>query len=135
MLKDMKRNVDRLVKRLAKSSESFDRAWAAIKDVVKVGLFGGMLFEKLGFNYVGPIDGHDIPTLCEYLEKLKQAKKPTLLHVITNKGHGVPSACEDPSNSTRLPSLKASRMGSFRFGQPSHPAPSPTSSVNPSTTP
>ncbi len=96
MLKDMKRNVDRLVKKLSKSSESFDRAWAAIKDVVKVGLFGGMLFEKLGFNYVGPIDGHDIPTLCEYLEKLKQAKKPTLLHVITNKGHGVPSACEDP---------------------------------------
>jgi 1-deoxy-D-xylulose-5-phosphate synthase len=96
VLKDMKRSLDRLVKRLSKSSGSFDRAWAAIKDVVKVGFFGGMLFEKLGFNYVGPIDGHDLPTLCEYLDKLKKAQKPTLLHVMTNKGHGVPSACEDP---------------------------------------
>ncbi|MBY0587665.1 1-deoxy-D-xylulose-5-phosphate synthase [bacterium] len=96
VLKDMKRNLDRMVKRLSKSSGSFDRAWAAIKDVVKVGFFGGMLFEKLGFNYIGPIDGHDLPTLCEYLGKLKLAQKPTLLHVMTNKGHGVPSACEDP---------------------------------------
>jgi 1-deoxy-D-xylulose-5-phosphate synthase len=96
VLKDMKRNLDRLIKRLSKSSHSFDRAWAAIKDVVKVGFFGGMLFEKLGFNYMGPIDGHDLPTLCDYLGRLKQSQKPTLLHVMTNKGQGVPSACEDP---------------------------------------
>jgi 1-deoxy-D-xylulose-5-phosphate synthase len=96
MLKDVKRQLDKFVHKLAGASESIERAWEALKDVVKVSFFGGMLFEKLGFNYIGPIDGHDLPTLCEYLDRLKQANKPTLLHVLTNKGHGVPSACEDP---------------------------------------
>lgn len=96
MLKDMKRRVDEFVHRLSKASGSIERAWESVKDIVKVSFFGGMLFEKLGFNYVGPIDGHDIALLCEYLERLKLAKKPTLLHVLTNKGHGIPSACEDP---------------------------------------
>jgi 1-deoxy-D-xylulose-5-phosphate synthase len=96
MLKDVKRHMDRFVKTLSKASDSFERLWEVAKDIVKVSFFGGMLFEKLGFNYIGPIDGHDIPTLTEYLQRVKQAKKPTLLHVLTNKGHGVPSACNDP---------------------------------------
>lgn len=95
MLKDIKRRMDQFVHRLSKSG-SVERAWESIKDIVKVSFFGGMLFEKLGFNYVGPIDGHNIAGLCEYLDRLKQAKKPTLLHVLTNKGHGISSACADP---------------------------------------
>jgi 1-deoxy-D-xylulose-5-phosphate synthase len=55
-----------------------------------------MLFEELGFHYVGPIDGHDIPTLRHWLNHVKNHPGPVLLHVITVKGKGVPQASDDP---------------------------------------
>ncbi|MDP1574502.1 MAG: 1-deoxy-D-xylulose-5-phosphate synthase [Coxiellaceae bacterium] len=48
----------------------------------------GALFEELGFNYIGPIDGHDLPTLLSTLQTLKTLKGPKLLHIITVKGKG-----------------------------------------------
>src|SRR5439155_7101637 len=56
----------------------------------------GMLFEELGFRYFGPVDGHDLPKLRKILRDLKTQQGPILLHVFTNKGHGVPQAAEDP---------------------------------------
>lgn len=55
-----------------------------------------MLFEELGFHYVGPIDGHDLPTLRRWLRNVKDQGGPVLLHVFTEKGHGVPQASQDP---------------------------------------
>jgi len=52
----------------------------------------GTLFEELGFNYIGPIDGHDLPTLIKILKILKPQKGPKLLHIITVKGKGYPPA-------------------------------------------
>jgi 1-deoxy-D-xylulose-5-phosphate synthase len=75
---------------------SVERMWVALKDFVKSNLYGGMLFEELGFNYFGPIDGHDIPTLKRWLNLCKQRTGPILLHVITNKGHGIECAAKDP---------------------------------------
>ncbi|GBQ52170.1 1-deoxy-D-xylulose-5-phosphate synthase [Acetobacter ghanensis] len=50
---------------------------------------GGTLFEELGFYYVGPVDGHDLPQLVNILRNLRDTDKgPILLHVITEKGHG-----------------------------------------------
>ena len=66
------------------------------KEAVKAGLHGGMLFEELGFRYIGPIDGHNIGLLRKYLQKVKQLKGPVLLHVVTEKGHGFRPAAEDP---------------------------------------
>src|SRR5262249_58442231 len=54
------------------------------------------LFEELGFRYIGPIDGHDLPALRSWLNKVKDQDRPVLLHVLTEKGHGVPQASEDP---------------------------------------
>jgi len=56
----------------------------------------GTLFEELGFNYIGPIDGHDLPTLMETLKNLKHIKGPVLLHTITHKGQGFLPAELDP---------------------------------------
>lgn len=55
----------------------------------------GTLFEELGFDYYGPIDGHDIQTLVEVLSNLKKVKGPRFLHVITVKGKGYIPAEED----------------------------------------
>lgn len=48
----------------------------------------GTLFEELGFNYIGPIDGHDLPTLLKTLKNVKSLKGPQLLHTVTRKGKG-----------------------------------------------
>jgi len=54
------------------------------------------IFEKLGFTYVGPIDGHDMNGLVDALEKLSKAKGPQFLHVVTRKGKGYERAEIDP---------------------------------------
>ena len=56
----------------------------------------GTLFEELGFNYIGPIDGHDIKALIKTLKNMRQLKGPQLLHVMTKKGKGYEPAEKDP---------------------------------------
>ncbi|SFV57994.1 1-deoxy-D-xylulose 5-phosphate synthase [hydrothermal vent metagenome] len=56
----------------------------------------GTLFEELGIDYFGPINGHDIPTLIKTLNNLKEHKKPRILHVVTKKGNGLEKAEQDP---------------------------------------
>ncbi len=63
---------------------------------VKGMLTPGTLFEELGFNYIGPIDGHDLNALIPTLQNLKDMKGPRFLHVITKKGHGYKLAEADP---------------------------------------
>ena len=54
------------------------------------------IFEELGFNYIGPIDGHDLPLLIQTLNNLKDIKGPVLMHTITHKGKGFAPAEDDP---------------------------------------
>jgi 1-deoxy-D-xylulose-5-phosphate synthase len=74
------------------AKQGFDQ----VRDGLKALLTGGMLFEELGFHYVGPIDGHDLAGLRHWLSQVKDHPGPVLLHVLTVKGQGVPQASEDP---------------------------------------
>jgi 1-deoxy-D-xylulose-5-phosphate synthase len=56
----------------------------------------GTLFEELGIEYFGPIDGHDIAILIKALQNLKNIEKPRILHIITKKGHGLEAAEQNP---------------------------------------
>ncbi len=56
----------------------------------------GTLFEELGFNYIGPIDGHDLPMLISTLRNMRQFEGPQFLHVVTKKGKGFTPAEENP---------------------------------------
>ncbi|HEX7438410.1 MAG TPA: 1-deoxy-D-xylulose-5-phosphate synthase, partial [Caldimonas sp.] len=56
----------------------------------------GTIFEEFGFNYVGPIDGHDLDSLIPTLENLRSLKGPQFLHVVTKKGYGYKLAEADP---------------------------------------
>jgi 1-deoxy-D-xylulose-5-phosphate synthase len=56
----------------------------------------GTFFEELGFNYIGPIDGHDVDILVSTLENLKKISGPRFLHIVTKKGKGYPPAEKDP---------------------------------------
>ena len=54
------------------------------------------LFEEFGFNYIGPIDGHDLDVLVATLSNISQLQGPQFLHIVTQKGHGYPPAEDDP---------------------------------------
>ncbi|HFE39069.1 MAG TPA: 1-deoxy-D-xylulose-5-phosphate synthase [Gammaproteobacteria bacterium] len=73
-------------------SEIAKRAEEHVKGMV----VPGTLFEELGFNYIGPIDGHDLPTLLETLQNLQELKGPQFLHIVTKKGKGYQPAEENP---------------------------------------
>lgn len=63
-----------------------------ILESAKTLLIPGMVFEELGFEYVGPVNGHDINELLNVLDRVKYNSGPTLLHVVTQKGKGYPQA-------------------------------------------
>ena len=68
-----------------------------VKEWMKRSLLPTTIFENMGFSYVGPVDGHDLPNLISLLEMAKDMKEPVLLHVITKKGKGYAPAEEEPS--------------------------------------
>jgi 1-deoxy-D-xylulose-5-phosphate synthase len=91
-----KRQLQSLLARLPVFGDMANQALVGVRDGLKALLTGGMLFEELGFRYIGPIDGHDLPTLRRWLRDVKDQKGPVLLHVLTVKGHGVEQASNDP---------------------------------------
>lgn len=92
----VKNEVVNMLNKVPVLGDSTERLLFQIKEGVKAGLHGGMLFEEFGFKYFGPIDGHDIGVLKKYLKMVRKIDGPVLLHVITKKGHGFKPAAEDP---------------------------------------
>ncbi len=92
----LKTEVVRMLNHVPVFGDPAERMLAQIKEGVKAGLHGGMLFEELGIRYVGPIDGHDIGLMSKYLKMVKDQAGPVLLHVVTEKGHGYQPAAQDP---------------------------------------
>ena len=84
----------------------------------------GTLFEELGFNYIGPIDGHDMNTLVKTLHNMKQLKGPRFLHVITKKGKGYAPAENDPCTYHGVPAfdIKTGEPKKKSSSQPSYSA-------------
>ncbi|GLS82781.1 1-deoxy-D-xylulose-5-phosphate synthase [Paraferrimonas haliotis] len=70
----------------------------------------GTLFEELGFNYIGPIDGHDVNGLVDTLRNMRQLKGPQILHVMTKKGKGYAPAEADPIGWHAVPKFNPSEM-------------------------
>ncbi len=104
--------------------ELASRAEEHFKGMVTPGTF----FEELGFNYIGPIDGHDVINLANTIRNMRMLKGPQLLHVVTKKGKGYAPAEQDPigyhavskfdPNSQTQPAKKASKPTfSNIFGQ------------------
>lgn len=92
----LKRDVSWLLNKLPVVGEPTEKMLSSFKDAMKSFLHGGMLFEEMGFRYVGPVDGHDLQSLCQYLRLVKDIRGPVLLHVFTEKGHGFEPARHDP---------------------------------------
>jgi len=91
----MQKNFSNLLKSLPKG-ENLKFAARKIRDSFLSLVTPGFLFESLGFQYVGPIDGHNISEMITTLENVKKIEGPTLVHVMTTKGKGYLPAEKDP---------------------------------------
>ncbi len=67
-----------------------------MKDTIKAGLVKGIIFEEMGFTYLGPIDGHDMEKLIKTMELAKNSEEPVLIHVLTQKGKGYEFSEKNP---------------------------------------
>jgi len=83
-------------KKVLKNMPTMFEIASRAEEHVKGMVVPGTLFEELGFNYIGPIDGHDIPMLIETLRSLREFKGPQFLHIVTKKGKGYTPAEESP---------------------------------------
>ena len=91
----MQKNLSTLLKSLP-SGEHIKYAARKVRDSFLSLVTPGFLFESLGFQYVGPIDGHDIGAMVATLENIKKVEGPILVHVLTKKGKGFALAENDP---------------------------------------
>ena len=91
----LRRDVEQVISKLPKGARLV-RMSHKVQESLKGLLTPGLLFEELGFRYVGPINGHDLQELTTTLRNVKRLKGPILLHVLTVKGKGYRPAEQDP---------------------------------------
>ena len=94
----MKARLERFLDRIPLIGHSMASGLFSFKTAIKNLIYESTIFEKMGFRYMGPIDGHDIGLMCEALETAKSLGAPVLLHVNTVKGKGYNYAEKDPSH-------------------------------------
>ncbi len=88
----MREGGKRVLSHMPSAWELARRSETAVKGIV----LPGALFEELGWNYVGPVDGHDLPALVRTLRNLRKLPGPQFLHIVTRKGKGYAPAEADP---------------------------------------
>ena len=93
---DAKRIYRRILKAIPGGNGIY-RVTSKLKNRVKQLLLQTTIFENMGFTYLGPVDGHDLPGLISLLTSAKELNEPVLVHVVTKKGHGYRFAEEDPA--------------------------------------
>jgi 1-deoxy-D-xylulose-5-phosphate synthase len=87
--------VKRIYLNVIKKERHIFRFAKRVRDSIKSFFLQNNIFEEMGFEYYGPLDGHDLPTLITTFNKVKTIDKPVLIHVITKKGKGYKYAEED----------------------------------------
>ena len=96
LYEEVKRQVDNLLPRVPVVGRSVHDALGHLKEGIKATVSPHQIFEQMGFMYVGPVDGHDLPHMVDLLNLLKDVAQPVLLHVHTEKGRGCSWASHDP---------------------------------------
>ncbi len=124
LYRNAKREVGSMVEHLPLGRQAWDIG-KRVKNSMRELLIPASFWEQFGFEYYGPIDGHDIRELELTLKQIKRvgnSSRPVLLHLLTEKGHGIPEAAADPIKS---------HSGTFWLKKPAEPgAPAPLPSYS-----
>ncbi|MFW6278896.1 MAG: 1-deoxy-D-xylulose-5-phosphate synthase [Bacillota bacterium] len=89
-------DLEKLIEKVPRIGSAFNKSVDRLKDALAYTFISGVLFEEMGFTYIGPLDGHHIPELIEGFKRADQVEGPVLLHVKTEKGKGYTPAEENP---------------------------------------
>ena len=92
----LKNSTRELLQGIPKFGPQMSKAAQRLEEAFKGILLPGMLFEELGFNYIGPIDGHDMDTVLATLRSAASLKGPVLIHAVTKKGKGYEPSEQNP---------------------------------------
>ncbi|MBE5785699.1 MAG: 1-deoxy-D-xylulose-5-phosphate synthase [Clostridiales bacterium] len=92
-----KHNTAEFLQKLPKVGQKMFDGALRMKNRIKYFLIPNVLFEELGFTYLGPVDGHDIESLIEVLKRAKRLDAPVIIHAVTKKGKGYALAEENPA--------------------------------------
>ncbi len=95
--KRFKKDTKNILQGIPRLGSSMSRFAHKLEETVKGFFLPGQLFEEFGFNYIGPIDGHNVRELIETFQAIRDIKEPILVHVITKKGRGYDPSEQDPS--------------------------------------
>lgn len=93
----LKRDVETILTAIPGIGSQMIRFARTLEESIRRVFVPGMLFEELGFHYIGPVRGHSIATLIRTLEQAKQMEQPCLIHVVTKKGKGYRPAEANPT--------------------------------------
>ena len=96
LYEEVKHKVANLLPKVPVVGKGMQDVLEHVKQGIKATMSPYQIFEQLGFLYVGPVDGHDLPHLIDLLQLLKDVAQPVLLHVHTEKGRGCVWAADDP---------------------------------------
>jgi len=100
---------DGMVKKIPVAGEILFKIVVRLKRAVKAVFYADNFFVDLGFEYVGPIDGHNIQQLIQVIKDARNLRKPVVIHVITRKGRGYGFAEEDPGFYHGVPAFRIDR--------------------------
>jgi 1-deoxy-D-xylulose-5-phosphate synthase len=92
----VKEDLDAILNKIPALGKTTVKVLGRAKDIIKYIVMPNILFEELGFKYLGPIDGHNVEELNNVFERAKTLKGPVLVHVCTQKGKGYPYAEKSP---------------------------------------
>lgn len=96
LYRKLKKETKALIEGIPKIGEVFSKIAQKAEGSMKGFFLPGGLFEDLGFNYIGPIDGHNLPLLIDTLSGAKKSEEPVLIHIVTKKGKGYKLSEENP---------------------------------------
>jgi 1-deoxy-D-xylulose-5-phosphate synthase len=96
-MSNLREKVKSSIKNLPALGDKVYKAARLLEETVKGIITPGLLFEELGFQYFGPVDGHNLNHLIENLRNIKRLKGPVLIHIVTKKGKGYTHAEDDPA--------------------------------------
>ncbi len=94
---NVREEIKNILKNIPAVGDKVYKAARHLEETIKGFVTPGMLFEALGFQYVGPVDGHNLNHLIDNLKNVKRLKGPVLIHVVTKKGKGYTYAEDDPT--------------------------------------
>lgn len=120
----IKDEIEYLLKKIPTVGQPFAKTVERIKDSLKYLVIDGVLFEKLGLTYLGPVDGHQLDELMEGLRQAANTKGPVLIHVVTRKGQGYEPAEKDSVNYHGVGTYKieSGAMNKKKSNAPAYPA-------------